>query len=134
MGTQETKIEYIQKWFIKADNDMQSAVTLRSAALEDITTDTICFHCQQTIEKYLKAFLIWHNVEFDKIHDLVYLQKLCSTIDIDISSVPVKALNFFGIMVRYPDNFYIPSLDEADHAISLAKQIKVLIRSKLDSL
>lgn len=32
--------------------------------------NAIAFHCQQAAEKYLKAFLTWHQVAFSKTHDL----------------------------------------------------------------
>ncbi|MEX2721788.1 MAG: HEPN domain-containing protein [Candidatus Wukongarchaeota archaeon] len=29
---------------------------------EDAPRDILCFHCQQTVEKYLKAYLTWVDV------------------------------------------------------------------------
>ncbi len=31
---------------------------------------TMCFLCQGSAEKYLKGFLVFHNWELEKIHDL----------------------------------------------------------------
>jgi hypothetical protein len=33
--------------------------------------EIICFHCQQSAEKYLKAFLFSNDIEPDKTHNLV---------------------------------------------------------------
>ena len=41
------------QWLIKADNDLKTA-EFGLTANEPIT-DTICFHCQQAAEKYLKC-------------------------------------------------------------------------------
>lgn len=38
------------------------------------------FHCQQAAEKYLKAFLTWHGVEFPKTHDIGVLLDLVETV------------------------------------------------------
>ncbi|MSU80013.1 MAG: HEPN domain-containing protein [Gemmataceae bacterium] len=44
-----------REWIIKADNDLKNAAhTLKLG--EEGPTDTVCFHCQQCVEKYLKAF------------------------------------------------------------------------------
>jgi HEPN domain-containing protein len=36
------------------------------------------FHCQQAVEKTIKAFLTWHDRAFRKTHDLVELGAECS--------------------------------------------------------
>lgn len=46
----------IHKWIIKAENDLKTAKGEFST--KNPVTDTICFHCQQCVEKYLKAYLI----------------------------------------------------------------------------
>lgn len=39
------------------------------------------FHCQQSAEKALKAFLTWHGEAFKKTHDLAALGSQCKQID-----------------------------------------------------
>jgi HEPN domain-containing protein len=39
------------------------------------------FHCQQAVEKTLKAFLVWRSVRFERVHSLVYLIDLCEAQD-----------------------------------------------------
>ena len=56
-------------WFQKAENDLLNVENNLKA--ERYASDTVCFHCQQTVEKYLKGFLAWHRVPFAKIHDLL---------------------------------------------------------------
>ena len=59
----------IQQWVQKAENDLQTATyTLQLG--EEGPTDTICFHAQQCIEKYLKALLVLHAIEFPRTHNL----------------------------------------------------------------
>jgi len=50
-------VSLFAEWVDKAEADYQSAVALhrrRKAPLPDI----VCYHCQQCVEKYLKAYLI----------------------------------------------------------------------------
>ena len=46
--------EIVGKWLIIADRDLRTAE--QGLKAEEVITDTICFHCQQAVEKYLKAF------------------------------------------------------------------------------
>jgi len=73
--------EEIKKWLIKGLNDLKTAEILINLPKEEIVTDTLCFHCQQAVEKFLKAFLVASNVEFGRVHSIEYLIKLCEKID-----------------------------------------------------
>ncbi len=55
------------KWIEKAEKDLLTAE--RELSFQDPVTDTVCFHCQQAVEKYLKAFLVFHQVYFTKTHE-----------------------------------------------------------------
>jgi HEPN domain-containing protein len=53
----------------KAENDLKNAVhTLKPG--DECPTDTVCFHAQQCVEKYVKALLVLHGVDFPRTHDL----------------------------------------------------------------
>lgn len=51
------KFEECAEWLRKARNDLVSARIL--LAHGDPVTDTACFRCQQSVEKTLKAFLVY---------------------------------------------------------------------------
>jgi len=55
-------------WIRKAENDLKIAKDERLT--ENSTTDMICFHAQQCVEKYLKAYLIAKGISFRKTHDI----------------------------------------------------------------
>jgi HEPN domain-containing protein len=61
-------------WVRKAEEDVQAARTL--AAASPPLRDIVCFHCQQAVEKYLKAMLQELGVAFPKTHDLELLVDL----------------------------------------------------------
>ncbi|GHV88107.1 hypothetical protein AGMMS50267_04670 [Spirochaetia bacterium] len=61
------KDKELKQWFSKADDDLKSAeylATMHYPRPEGI----ICFHCQQSAEKYLKGFLFQKDVSFPNIH------------------------------------------------------------------
>jgi len=70
----DERLNLVNYWFKKADNDLKNARIV--VEVEDAPIDTVCFHCQQSAEKYLKGFLVYHNIGFEKQHDLDYLLDL----------------------------------------------------------
>ncbi|MDP1621425.1 MAG: HEPN domain-containing protein [Bacteroidales bacterium] len=71
--------EIIQSWFVKAAHDLETAKIVASH-LPDYD-DVIAFHCQQAIEKSLKGYLVYLDLEFKPVHDLGYLLNLTTTKD-----------------------------------------------------
>ena len=53
-----------------------------------LTADAL-FHCQQAVEKALKALLTWHDRPFRKTHDLGELGGQCVTLDPELE-VPLR--------------------------------------------
>ena len=52
----------------KAENDLKDAKILYNS--NEASAEGICFHCQQAVEKYLKAHLVYNNKEINKTHDI----------------------------------------------------------------
>jgi len=62
--------EYIKRWLIRAMEDFRISKHELSYPDDEIATGAVCFHCQQLIEKLLKAYLVYKNIEFRKTHEL----------------------------------------------------------------
>jgi HEPN domain-containing protein len=52
----DEKKSIVELWFKKADSDLKTIENNLKA--DEPPTDTICFHAQQAIEKYIKGVLI----------------------------------------------------------------------------
>jgi HEPN domain-containing protein len=91
-----------QEWGQKAEGDYTVAATLWQA--ESTVYDAICFHAQQCIEKYLKAWLVEHESTFPKTHDLEALAKQCLPSLPDLASLmdELRLLTSFAVEIRYP--------------------------------
>ncbi|WP_300041212.1 HEPN domain-containing protein [Methanospirillum sp.] len=63
--------ESVKLWCLKAENDLKNAC--HEVEHEDPALDTVCFHAQQAAEKYLKAYLLFHDCEIPKTHVLMRL-------------------------------------------------------------
>ena len=107
----EMKVEYIENWLKKAENDLKNVKNNFTVKEEDIPTDTVCFHCQQAGEKYLKAYLIFAGIQFPATHSLADLVALCSENDPMFREIIEKAesLTPFAVEIRYPDDFIVPN-------------------------
>ena len=122
--------ERARQWIIKAMEDMRVMEHEFSFSEEDVVTSAVCFHAQQAVEKFLKAFLVLKGVEFGKTHNLELLLELCKRLDPEFERIEIGNLTQYAIEVRYPDEFYIPTLEEAKEEYEIARQIKDFILEK----
>jgi len=127
------KLKYIRNWLFRANEDILVIDSLVKAGIENYTS-TICFHAQQAVEKYLKAFLAFHDVDFPKTHDVDYLLSECQKIDTQHFRIELQSLNEFGVSVRYPDDFYIPGVKETSEYVEIAKKVKSTVETLLKSI
>jgi HEPN domain-containing protein len=98
-----------------------------------VVTESVCFHCQQAVEKYLKAYLVFLGISFAKTHEIGELITKCENKDKDISVFKEEAdkLTDYAIEIRYPDDWYEPTLNEAQEAFTIARKIKEFIQNKI---
>lgn len=122
-------IDFIKQWLAKANEDL--LVIDKLTEHEVIATSSVCFHCQQAVEKFLKAFLITNGVDFKKTHNIEYLLSECSDIDNDFAEIDPKELTDFGVDARYPEDMFTPTEDETLEYKKLAFDIKDLVETKI---
>ena len=118
-------IEFVQKWILRAQSDLKTAKD--EILMKDPATDTICFHCQQSVEKYLKAFLTFYKIRVGKTHNLALLIKICKEIDSDFErlyEIKADTLTPYATGIIYPEDFYFPSFEEAMKQLRLQKLLK----------
>ncbi|RLD68527.1 MAG: hypothetical protein DRI95_02735 [Bacteroidetes bacterium] len=125
------KITIINQWIEKADHDLGTAKITYLHIPE--YKDTVTFHCQRTVEKLLKAYLIFLDIEFRFTHDLVYLIDLISQKDQFTNEFYDKAsfLQDFAVEVRYPDDTVELKDKDVEDAIGYAEQFRKLITEKI---
>jgi HEPN domain-containing protein len=120
----------IQEWLDKADEDLAFARVNFSEGKNFYAQ--ICFHFQQSAEKYLKAFIVAHNLEFRKTHDLIALLNQCLAVVPSLAELrdDLEYLNAFYIESRYPvhwpSNY---SHKETEKGLNAAIRIQSLIKS-----
>jgi HEPN domain-containing protein len=121
----------VAAWVNKAEEDFEIARTLRYKRRRQ-TPSGVCFHCQQCAEKYLKAFVVSHKMEFPWIHDLTPLLNRCLTVNpwLEVLRADLRLLNQYSVTVRYPGEE--PTVDEAKEAFAAVKRVREVMRKTLN--
>ena len=126
------QVETARLWFMKAENDLKIG---RDEVMSDNpATDAICFHMQQCVEKYLKGYLVFYGKEIERTHNISRILRECNDLDASFSEIDTHAvyhLTLYATELRYPDDFYMPPLDETHEAIRQAETVRDFIFKKL---
>jgi HEPN domain-containing protein len=120
----------VREWIAKAESDLITAAhTLKLGAR--CPTDSVCFHAQQCVEKYLKALLVLERVDFPRTHDL---EKLTSLLPVRVrprfTPSEQAILTDYATAARYPGWGTIP-LADAREAVRVARRVRKGIRDLL---
>jgi len=122
-----------REWMAKGDNDLKNAAhTLKLGSR--CPTDTVCFHAQQCVEKYLKAFLVVLEIEFPRSHDIGILMSLLPRgINLSMTIEDQQMLTEYATVTRYPGPYEPISLTEAKQAVKIARQLKKRMSKLLEN-
>ena len=90
-------------WMVKAWRDLEMA--RRAAEGEPPFYDAAVYHCQQSAEKAVKAFLVNHGKPYEKTHDIELLVDLAVEVDVGFSKLAdaADALTPYATRFRYPN-------------------------------
>ncbi len=128
----QDKVEIVKAWMTKGDHDLGTA-KLTHAHIPEYK-DTICFHCQQAIEKYLKAYLVHLEIEFKFVHDLICLLDLIKQKDPfgEEFYEMASSIEDFAVQIRYPDSTIEPEEHEVQAAIEFVEKFRRTVEQKMN--
>jgi HEPN domain-containing protein len=91
------------------------------------------FHCQQAVEKTIKAFLTWHDRAFRKTHDRVELGAQCADLDRTLDPIlrRVAPLTEYAWRYRYPGEPFSPTPAEVHDALTRARDAVSAVLERL---
>lgn len=131
MSVSPEVIHVIRQWTGKADNDLINAehtLTLK----KNCPLDTVCFHAQQCVEKYIKALLSFKAIDFPKTHDISELIVLLPKgIRPDLTAEKQERLTDYATSMRYPSDWEPITREEAENAVAAAKTVREAARALL---
>ena len=120
-----------RQWTEKAENDLKNAahtVKLKT----DCPTDTVCFHVQQCVEKYLKALLVLNGIDFPRTPQISVLLALVPTpVRPTLTQAEQDRLTEYAVTTRYPGDYDPISREEAQEAVQLARRFRNQVRRRL---
>ncbi len=122
--------DFLQDWLRRAEGDLRAAEHLLGLAQQDYFT--AAFHAQQAAEKFLKAFLVRHQIPFPKTHDIQELLELAAKAQASLSVQLASGamLTPFGIEFRYPGE-QIADLETAHRALEEARRVRAAVLAQL---
>jgi HEPN domain-containing protein len=117
------------QWVTKAEEDIESAREL--SGHRPPRRNAACFHCQQAVEKYLKALLQEVGAVVPRTHNLKEL------IDLLIPHYPAlkairrstQALTKYAVEYRYPG--MSATLRQMTSALRIAERARTQLRNRL---
>jgi len=118
------------EWIEKAEEDYRTAKWLQQSP--DPVHNSICFHAQQCIEKYLKAWLQEANIPAPRTHNLEDLLMLI------VTTLPAwphwqsdfKVITAYAVDPRYPGDS--ATADNTQHAMHICEEARQTIRTQLE--
>lgn len=127
----DAKRSLVHKWLTKARRDLLSAKRL--ARGKDPYLDTAIYHCQQTAEKAIKGWLVYHDQPFEKTHDLRLLVTLASEIERKFTEWfdVAEQISPYATAYRYPGETLEPTEEEFQQAFKAASKFYDFICSML---
>ena len=119
-------IKEVQEWHKIAAIDLKTAEYLKN--MKPLPIEIICYHCQQSAEKYLKGYIVFCGIAPPRMHDLDELCKLCLKYSNTFKNIAdhCSDLTAYGVQPRYPMELV---LDEEDmqQALDSAKAVKEFV-------
>jgi HEPN domain-containing protein len=133
MKKSKEEVQLITDWLRLAQENLQVASSTITA--EYSPYHTVCFLCQNSAERYLKAYLIYQGWELKKTHDLNELLAFCVEYNNSLETLrdDCEILNEYITSARYPGDLPFDNFDEdqAKEAIASANRISETIQAEI---
>ena len=124
--------ELVAEWIRYSDTDFATAKHLYEN-MRPVPLEIICYHCQQSAEKALKAYWIFSNMKPPRTHDLILLRNECEKIDKSFEAIVENCVNLndYSSQPRYPMEMEIT--DEDTHlALRDSETISEFVKEKIN--
>jgi len=117
------------QWVSKAEEDIDSARAL--SALKLPRRNAACFHCQQAVEKYLKALLQELGVAVPRTHNLKLLLDLLVPHEPALKPLRrgVPCLTKYAVEYRYPG--IRATTRQMRAALRITERVRAELRARL---
>jgi HEPN domain-containing protein len=128
----EEILHKVSQWLAHADEDLRLAAYALKMRGKERPFRLIAYHGQQCAEKCLKAFLVYHNVDFPYTHSIRKLLKLCEKYGTWAQALKdAEELTPYAITARYPGEDEPVTKGQAQKAVKTAQKVRKQVRTAL---
>ncbi|MHC4073766.1 MAG: HEPN domain-containing protein [Planctomycetota bacterium] len=127
-------LKKVMQWLSLADEDLNLASHALGLGAKS-PYRLIAYHAQQCAEKCLKAFLVYHKVDFPYTHNIRRLLKFCAEHTEWAGTLKnAEELTPYAITARYPGEEDEVTETEATRAVEIAENVRDVVRKELKQL
>jgi len=121
------------EWINIAKTDLAVATHLYKV-FRPLPENTICWLCQQSVEKSLKAILAYHDAKIKKIHDIGLILKETTKLEpsVDLDDKIAAKITVFAVESRYPDNVFDFTKEDAELGLKYAQRMLERVKNALN--
>jgi HEPN domain-containing protein len=125
----DARAEEVAAWLARAGQDLRAA-EVDLEAVPPLLGDA-AFHCQQAVEKALKALLTRYDHVFRPTHDIGELSLACLQHEPSLEPLLRESapLTEYAWRFRYPGEIFEPERREVEAALDLARSVVAAIRT-----
>ncbi len=116
----------VQRWLKASRQNLQVARMIFSQKDQELYK-FVGFHCQQSAEMSMKAFLMSIKFKFDKTHDLENLGRKILELHPDLEPLLISAkdLTPYAVQIRYEESLSIPITEQmTKNALQIATNLQ----------
>ena len=127
-----SEVDVVKEWLQIAFDDLDTAQYLYDNKYPK-PLEIICYHCQQSVEKTLKAFLCAMGIEVPKTHDTGLLCQRCTELESAFGQYydDCDQLLIYATQTRYPSRMEILDSD-AKRALRQAVMVYEFVVKKVE--
>jgi HEPN domain-containing protein len=120
-----------QEWLNHAASDL--ALARLGLNSKDVLPEQICFHAQQTVEKAIKAVLLYRGIKFPLVHDIEELLEVARQEKLQLPdwAEDMVELTPYAVEVRYPGYEEVIQETEVEQALDIAQRAIMWAKSVL---
>ena len=124
----------VDEWLNIANDDLDAAQYLFERPHRK-QLEIIGYHCQQSAEKSLKAYLCANNIEVPKTHELELLCHRCNELNPAFSDFydACESLEIYATSTRYPNRIEVDE-QSAKYALEQASEIYNFVSEQIQQI
>jgi HEPN domain-containing protein len=118
-------LDTAKEWLKRAKGNLLIGRDNSYLDLRDIPVEELCFNLQQSVEKSLKALLIYNDIEFPFVHEIASLLTIIKKNHIEVPENLIFAaqLTRYAVTTRYPGDYEKITTEDYEDVVKIAENV-----------